>query len=74
MRHWFTHEGFDALTHHLDEKGIDLRQHAIEWATYGMRGSGGSIRQDVRGQTSLEGLYVAGDETSRSISPAAVFG
>ena len=74
MRHWFTHEGFDALTRHLDEKGIDLRQHAIEWATYGMRGSGGSIRQDVRGQTSLEGLYVAGDETSRSISQAAVFG
>jgi succinate dehydrogenase/fumarate reductase flavoprotein subunit len=74
MRHWFTHEGFDALADHLDARGIDLREHPIEWATYGMRGSGGSIWQDLQGQTSLPGLYVAGDETSRSISPAAVFG
>jgi hypothetical protein len=69
MRHWFAHEGFDALTDHLDARGIDLREHPIEWATYGMRGSGGSIWQDLQGQTSLPGLYVAGDETSRSISP-----
>jgi succinate dehydrogenase/fumarate reductase flavoprotein subunit len=74
MRHWFTHEGFDSLTGYLDEKGIDLREHPVEWATYGMRGSGGSIWQDLQGRTSLEGLYVAGDETSRAISPAAVFG
>ncbi|MCF8094408.1 MAG: hypothetical protein K9J79_03515, partial [Desulfobacteraceae bacterium] len=74
MQHWFEHEGFSALTRHLHEKGIDLRKNPIEWATYGMRGSCGCIRQDERGRTSLEGLYVAGDETTRSISPAAVFG
>lgn len=74
MRHWFEHEGFSALTDHLDAKGIDLRKNPIEWATYGMRGSCGSIWQDINGQTSIQGLYVAGDETTRSISPAATFG
>jgi len=74
MMHWFGHEGFDALTAHLEGKGIDLREHAVEWATYGMRGSCGSIRQNARGETSVKGLYVAGDETTRSISPAATMG
>ena len=74
MTHWFQQEGFSALTDHLHDKGIDLRKNPIEWATYGMRGSCGSIWQNENGQTSLEGLYVAGDETTRSISPAATFG
>ncbi len=74
MMLWFEHEGFSALTNHLHAKGIDLRKNPIEWATYGMRGSCGSIWQDVNGRTSMEGLYVAGDETTRSISPAATFG
>jgi succinate dehydrogenase/fumarate reductase flavoprotein subunit len=74
MMRWFEHEGFIALTDHLHEKGIDLRKKPIEWATYGMRGSCGSIWQDLNGQTSMKGLYVAGDETTRSISPAATFG
>jgi succinate dehydrogenase/fumarate reductase flavoprotein subunit len=74
MQHWFEHEGFGAFTRHLHEKGLDLRKNPIEWATYGMRGSCGCIVQDERGRTSVEGLYVAGDETTRSISPAAIFG
>ena len=74
MMRWFEHEGFIALTDHLHAKGIDLRKNPIEWATYGMRGSCGSIWQDLNGQTSMKGLYVAGDETTRSISPAATFG
>lgn len=74
MMHWFDHEGFSALVDHLNDKGIDLRKHAIEWATYGMRSSAGSIWQNVKGETSVKGLYVAGDETTRSISPAATFG
>jgi succinate dehydrogenase/fumarate reductase flavoprotein subunit len=74
MMLWFQQEGFSALTDHLHDKGIDLRKNPIEWATYGMRGSCGSIWQDENGRTSLEGLYVAGDETTRSISPASTFG
>jgi succinate dehydrogenase/fumarate reductase flavoprotein subunit len=74
MMHWFGHEGFTALVNHMKNQGIDLRKHAIEWATYGMRGSGGSIVQNVKGETSVKGLYVGGDETTRSISPAATFG
>jgi succinate dehydrogenase/fumarate reductase flavoprotein subunit len=74
MMHWFQHEGFDALVNHVEEEGIDLRKNPIEWATYGMRGSSGSIWQNVRGETSMKGLFVAGDETTRSISPAAAFG
>jgi len=74
MMHWFDHEGFTAFADHLNDKGIDLRKHAVEWATYGMRGSAGSIGQNVKGETSVKGLYVAGDETTRSISPAATLG
>jgi len=74
MTHWMKHEGFSAFTDYLHDKGIDLRKNPIEWATYGMRGSCGSIWQDNNGQTSMPGLYVAGDETTRSISPAANFG
>ncbi len=74
MMNWFGHEGFTALVNHLKDKGIDLKKHPIEWATYGMRGSAGSIRQNVKGETSLKGLYVAGDETTRSISTASTFG
>ncbi|OGP66222.1 MAG: hypothetical protein A2170_14655 [Deltaproteobacteria bacterium RBG_13_53_10] len=74
MMNWFGHEGFTALVDHLKDKGIDLKKHPIEWATYGMRGSAGSIGQNVKAETSLKGLYVAGDETTRSISTAATFG
>lgn len=74
MVHWFDHEGFSALVDHLNDKTIDLRRHAVEWATYGMGSSAGSIWQNVKGETSVKGLYVAGDETTRSISPAATFG
>jgi len=74
MRNWMRHEGFTAFTDYLHDKGIDLRKNPIEWATYGMRGSCGSIWQDNNGRTSMPGLYVAGDETTRSISPAANFG
>jgi succinate dehydrogenase/fumarate reductase flavoprotein subunit len=74
MMTWFYNEGFDAMTDHLKDKGIDLRKHPIEWATYGMRGSGGSVRQDLIGQTSLKGLFVAGDETTHGISAASTLG
>jgi succinate dehydrogenase/fumarate reductase flavoprotein subunit len=74
MMHWFNHEGFNALVDHLNEKDIDLKKHPIEWATYGMRGSAGSIWQNAKAETSLKGLYVAGDETTRSITPAASYG
>jgi succinate dehydrogenase/fumarate reductase flavoprotein subunit len=73
MIHWMRQEGFDALIDHLKDKGIDLKKRSIEWATYGMRGSCGSILQDVNGQTSMKGLYVAGDETTRGISNASTF-
>ena len=73
MIHWMRQEGFDSLIDHLKDKGIDLKKRSIEWATYGMRGSCGSICQDVNGQTSMKGLYVAGDETTRGISNAATF-
>ncbi|MFH1490151.1 MAG: FAD-binding protein [Pseudomonadota bacterium] len=73
MMHWMRQEGFDGLIEHLADKGIDLKKRAIEWATYGMRGSCGSIGQDLNGRTSMEGLYVAGDETTRGISNASTF-
>jgi succinate dehydrogenase/fumarate reductase flavoprotein subunit len=74
MMHWMDHEGFNALLDHLKDKNIDLKKHPIEWATYGMRGSAGSIWQSLKAETSLKGLFVAGDEATRSISPAATYG
>lgn len=74
MIHWMRQEGFDALIDHLKDKNIDLKKRSIEWATYGMRGSCGSVWQDLNGQTSMKGLYVAGDETTRGISNASTFG
>lgn len=74
MIHWMGHEGFNALLDYLKERKVDLKQHPVEWATYGMRGSGGSIWQGPNAETSLKGLFVAGDETTRSISPAASYG
>ena len=63
MMHWMGHEGNSALVPYFKEEGIDLRRNPVEFATYGMRGSGGRVWHNVRGETSLPGLYAAGDES-----------
>jgi succinate dehydrogenase/fumarate reductase flavoprotein subunit len=66
-------EGNVALLEHLKEEGIDLRRNPVEFSTYDIRCSG-RINLNEKGEASIPGLYVAGDECTLGISGAAVFG
>jgi succinate dehydrogenase/fumarate reductase flavoprotein subunit len=73
MMHWMKHEGNVPLLDHLTEEGIDIRKDPVEFMTYEMMFSGGILYKET-GETSLLGLYAAGDEFFGAISCAAVFG
>ena len=73
MVHWMEHEGNISLLDHMKDEGIDFRKHPIEFATYPLR-AGGLIVANEKAETSLKGLYAAGDEAYGDISAAATFG
>ncbi len=73
MLHWLEHEGNVALVNHLKEEGIDPRENPIEFVPYGYL-TGARIRQGAKGETTVKGLYVAGDESMFGICQAAVSG
>lgn len=73
MMHWMWHEGNAPLLDHMKEEGIDFRKHPIEFQTYHII-SEGKIWINEKGETSLPGLYSAGDESMGGISCAATFG
>jgi len=73
MMHWMKQEGNISLLDHMEDEGIDIRKHPIEFATYPMR-AGGLIVANEKAETSLRGLYAAGDEAYGDISAAATFG
>jgi succinate dehydrogenase/fumarate reductase flavoprotein subunit len=66
-------EGNLGLLQHLKEEGVDLRKNPVEFSTYELRPSG-CIYSNERAETSVRGLYSAGDEWTFGISGAAVFG
>jgi succinate dehydrogenase/fumarate reductase flavoprotein subunit len=73
MMHWMNHEGNTGLLGHLKEQEIDLRRNPVEFMTYEMTTRGG-IYFNHRAETSLQGLYAAGDEYFGGASCAATFG
>lgn len=73
MVHWLRQEGNDGLLNHMKEEGIDYRKHPVEFMTFDM-GCWGGLSYNAKGETSLNGLYAAGDENLGGISCAAVFG
>jgi len=73
MMHWMEHEGNVSLVDHMKDEGVDLRKHPIEFATYPLR-AGGLIVANEKTETTLDGLYAAGDEAFGDISAAATFG
>jgi succinate dehydrogenase/fumarate reductase flavoprotein subunit len=73
MTYFLAQEGNVALLNHLKEDGIDLQKNAIMFDTYEQTTAGG-IRYNEKGETSIKGLYAAGDEYFGGISAAAVFG
>ncbi len=76
MEYWLRHEGNLSLLNNLAEENIELRRNPVEFMTYELTTRAG-VRYNARGETSLPGLYTAGDEYSgiaSGISGAAVFG
>lgn len=73
MMHWMRHEGNAVLLNTMEEEGKSLRENPVEFATYEPIFSGG-VWYDENGETSLPGLYAAGDEFYGAISCAATFG
>ncbi len=73
MIHYMKHEALHGILHHIDEEGINLKRNPIEFMTYEMTTRGG-IHFNERGETSLRGLYAAGDEYFGGISAASTFG
>jgi succinate dehydrogenase/fumarate reductase flavoprotein subunit len=73
MMHFMNQEGNGSFLNHLEEEGIDLKVNPIEFMRYEIRVLGG-LYYDERAETSLKGLYAAGDELFGGISNAAVFG
>ena len=68
-----SNEGNQALLNNLKEENIDLRKNAVEFTTYGKAPRGG-ILSNLKGETSLKGLYAAGDENGVGIGNAAIYG
>jgi succinate dehydrogenase/fumarate reductase flavoprotein subunit len=73
MMHWMEQEGNISLLDHMKDEGIDIRKHPVEFATYPLR-AGGLIVANEKAETSLKGLYAAGDEAYGDIAAAATFG
>ncbi len=73
MRHWLEHEGNASFLDYLEEEKIDLKERPVEFSTYEMHLSGG-VYYNEKGETSVRGLYAAGDELFGGISGAATFG
>lgn len=77
MRWGMRGEGLTALLDHMDGEGIDPARHAVEFMQYEPFLIGKGIDIDIDGQTSLPGLYAAGDVAGNfraDIGGAAVYG
>lgn len=73
MMHWMWHEGNAPLLDHMKDEGIDIRKHPIEFQTYHII-SEGKIWINEKAETSVSGLYSAGDESMGGVSCAATYG
>lgn len=73
MKYWLFHEGNAVLLNYFEEEGIDPMKNPLEFMTYNIT-SQGRIFSNAKAETSVAGLYSAGDETTFGISGAAVFG
>ncbi len=75
MLYWLRHEANTPLLNYLEEEGIDIRKNPVEFTTYEYElFPRGGILYNERAETSLPGLFAAGDEFFGGISGAAVFG
>ncbi len=73
MLEFLKHEGNQALVNHMKEEGLDPRKTPVEFMRYEMKSIGG-VYYNEKGETTLSGLYAAGDEIFGGIANAAIFG
>jgi len=73
MMYWMVHEGNSSLLDHMKEEGIDIRKHPVEFQIYHMLPEG-KIWINEKAETSIKGLYAAGDESMGGIGPSATYG
>ena len=73
MMEAFVHEGLTALINYLKDEKVDLRKHPVEFGTYHIYPEA-KIWINEKAETSVKGLYAAGDESIVSIGPAATYG
>jgi succinate dehydrogenase/fumarate reductase flavoprotein subunit len=73
MMRAFVHEGMTSVIDYMKDEGIDLRKNPVEFGTYHINPEG-KILINEKAETSLKGLYAAGDESIVSIGPAATYG
>jgi succinate dehydrogenase/fumarate reductase flavoprotein subunit len=73
MIHWLKHEGNASFLDYLEAEGINLKERPVEFSTYELHLSGG-VYYNENGETSVSGLYAAGDELFGGISCAATLG
>lgn len=77
MRESFISEGDTSINDYLDQYGIDLHKEMIEFNTYEFALNAKGLQIDEHAETSLKGLYAAGDMVGNvrgDITSAAVFG
>ncbi len=70
-------EGLKGMLNYMDETGIDLRRHAVEFMQYEPFLLGKGLEIDEHGQCSVPGLYAAGDlmgNIRSDMAGAATFG
>jgi succinate dehydrogenase/fumarate reductase flavoprotein subunit len=73
MIHWLRNEGNEGLIRYLQRENIDLREHAVEFRTYEPFVAGG-VWFSNSSQTSVKGLYAAGDEYFGGMANSVVWG
>lgn len=73
MMEAFVDEGLSSFRDNMKAEGVDLRKHPVEFGTYHLLPEG-KIWINEKGETSVKGLYAAGDESIVSIGPAATYG
>jgi len=77
MREGMISEGLTALVDYMDRTGLDVSKHAVEFMQYEPHLIGRGLQIDINGQTSVPGLYAAGDMVGNvraDIAGAAVWG
>ncbi len=73
MQNFLRHEGNGALVDYMAREGIDPRKTPVEFMRYELKPLGG-VYYNEKGETTLPGLYAAGDEIFGGISNAAIYG